>query len=407
MFKVDKHPRRELVIAGKHAGKEVTIVPNAEPIYEKLKTLANNNNHWARLTIQGIHDLASGRLHQNNIFVKPNHLGNGGYEEFVIYLPGCKVFAEKLPSDKFKILGFEPDVHFFELRERDGKAGLYSAEHDGNKWNTDFVSSGRVKNVQKHIVGISDSGFNEPKLAAKNIADDLPNTPFTDDLGIEKSGFSLHFTPGEKRLGGLRNFKKAIKPLDNTAIHDSALLLAKTMYDAKSIDDVHWISTFGGSAILTQAMRMLAGRKIKLNKHRVFLYRPSTSTNEAFKWANAIELGIGRDFSKSGTLDYIGNRDRLELIINRRKNDRRYGNNQAVGDSVKYATSLQGGTATLITTAGLLAATAGVAASTPAALSFLAVFATGAAKAAGTAKLGHDLAEAAFPRLHSHIKGKF
>jgi hypothetical protein len=179
------------------------------------------------------------------------------------------------------------------------------------------------------------------------------------------------------------------------------------MYDARSVDDVHWVSSFGGSAVLTQAMRMLADRNIKLNKHKVFLFRPSTSTNEAFTWANAIELRVGSNFCKSSPLDYIGNRDRLELIVNRRQNDKRYGNKQVIGDSVKYAASLQGGTATLLTTAGLLTAAAGVTASTPAALSFLAVFATGAAKAVGTAKLTHDLTEVAAPKLHSRIKASF
>ena len=42
-----KHTRREIIIAGKSAGKPVSITPIAEPVYHEMVKLARGGNYWA------------------------------------------------------------------------------------------------------------------------------------------------------------------------------------------------------------------------------------------------------------------------------------------------------------------------------------------------------------------------
>lgn len=57
-------------IAGKSAGRKVLCSPQALPVFDSLVSLANGGNYWARLIVQGIRGLASGRLHMDNVYVK-------------------------------------------------------------------------------------------------------------------------------------------------------------------------------------------------------------------------------------------------------------------------------------------------------------------------------------------------
>ena len=180
---------------------------------------------------------------------------------------------------------------------------------------------------------------------------------------VNQNGFDLHFTPGTKKTGGLINYKEATRPLDNESLYESAQLLARIMYDARNIEGVGWVAEYGGSGVLTQAMKILADRNVTLENHTVFLYRPRTSPNEAYKLAEKLKLNIPGEFSKRGMFDFIGNRDQFELIVNRvRHEGNGYHAGHATKDLYQLGTSLQGGGATLATIGSALAAQAGVSA---------------------------------------------
>ncbi|WP_062261238.1 hypothetical protein [Endozoicomonas arenosclerae] len=386
------------IIAGKYCGKPVYCTPNANDIYQNLLKLARAGQHWARVTVEGVQSLASGRLHQKNIFVQPNHLAHGGTEEFVMILPGCKVTVEKLPNDEFKILHFDADLNFSELQSEAARPGLYKAWKEREHWNTELLDSGKIKTEKKRIVAISDKGFSSPDKSATDVAEYLAEVPFTGgSFNVDSDGFDLHFTSGSKKIGGLLNYKEAIKPTDNSSLNESAYLLAKSMYDARDIERVQWISTFGGSAVLTQAMQMLSDRNIKLKNHTAFLYRPTTSPNFAVKLAHKLEMQLDRKFTITKSLDVIGNRDQLELIANRVMSEHdNYKLKNAPWDVAAYSTKLQGASTTLLTIAGV--STIGIA--NPQAIAF--VGAVGAA--AGLGKLGSNLSENWVPRLHKKAR---
>jgi hypothetical protein len=403
-------PTKDLIIAGQHSGKPVKITPAAKPIYDNLVKLARDEtNYWAQITVKAINELAAGRLHQSNIFVKPGAVHRNGTEEFVMILPGCKVTCEKLDADGFRILYFEADIHYGEAIKSGAKPGLYTATRADNKWKTKNQKSGYIESKEDRLVAICDSGYESPTNAATIAAPRLGEAPMSGGgFRVNNNGFDLHYTPDEKRIGGLKNYRNAIRPNQNTELHESALLLARTMYQAKDIKGVAWISEDGGSGVLTQAMTILAAQGVQLPNHTAFLFNPTTSPNVAVKAAHAIGLTLDRKFTKTRMANVVGNRDQLEMIGNRWKNkDDSLTALQAGADTLAHGMSLQG----LGITAGTVAAAVGVGMTAPAALTAF-LTALGGAVAAGaiagsTAKLGNTLVENLLPSHHDKLKGKF
>ena len=403
-------PNQDVVIAGQHSGKPVKITPAAKPVYDKLVELARDHtNYWAQITVKAINELAAGRLHQSNIFVKPGAVHRNGTEEFVMILPGCKVNCEKLDADGFRILHFEADIHYGELIESAKKPGLYTASKVGTKWNVKPQKRGQIEQEKDRLVAICDSGYKAPDLAAITAAPRVSEAPMSGgSFRVDSNGFDFHYTPGEKRLGGLKNYRNAICPNQNAELHESALLLARTMYQAKDIKGVAWISEDGGSGVLTQAMTVLAAQGVKLTNHTAFLFNPTTSPNIAVKAAHEIGLKLDRKFTKARMFNVVGNRDQLEMIGNRWKSkEDSLPLVQAGTDILAHGKSLQG----LGATAGTIAAAVGIGMTAPAALTaFLSALAGAVAVgkvAETTAKLGNTLVENALPSHHDKLKGKF
>ena len=412
---VYKASRADEPIAGRHGGKFVNCAPDMRPVYDSLVTLANQGQHWARLTVEGIQSLKSGRTHQNNIFVKKNHLVQGGYEEFTMILPGCKATVEKRPDDTFMVVDLEPDLNYFQLQLGAERPGLYEAKQTGQRriWTATLKENGKIKNEKDRLVAISERKYEEVSDAAEENADSLAAAPFSGgNQRVNQNGFDLHYTPGTKKIGGLINYKEATRPLDNESLHESAYLLAQTMYDARNIKGVGWVAEYGGSGVLTQAMKMLADRNVTLENHTVFLYRPRTSPNEAYKLAEKLKLNIPSEFSKRGLLDYMGNRDQFELIGNRLRHGKEYHAGHATKDLYQLGTSLHGGGAILATVGSALATQAGVTtgqisvSALMAAHPALVVFFGAVVAAKPVAKLGNQLVEQALPDRHRQIKRK-
>ena len=322
-------------------------------------------------------------------------------------LPGCKVTVEKLTRDSFKVVHFDADLNYFNLQKKGDAPGLYTATTN-HRWNAEPVKSGSIKRQEGRLVAIADARYMETDVAANTIAPRLENTPFSGGKHtVEREGFDFHFTPGGKRIGGMKSYKDAINPNDNKSLHASALLLARSMYEARDIKGVAWISEFGGSGILTQALTILAAQKVKLDKHHAFLYRPATSPNKAIQAAHAVGLNLDRKFTKTHILDVIGNRDQLALISNRLKYETGYTRLKAATDVVAHGKSLQGAAFAIAGIAGSV----GVSMAAPAAAApFITALGLAAAKVGGvltTAKLAATAVEAHAPATYDKIKDRF
>ena len=188
-------PNQDVIIAGQHSGKPVTIVPTAKPVYDQLAKLARDgNNYWAEITVKAINELAAGRLHQSNIFVKPGAVHRNGTEEFVMILPGCKVTCEKLDADGFRILHFEADIHYGEAIKAKAKPGLYTAKKNGSEWKTKRSRDGAIQRTNDRLVAICDSGYANLNDAAETAAPRISDAPMSGgSLRVNNNGFDPMF----------------------------------------------------------------------------------------------------------------------------------------------------------------------------------------------------------------------
>jgi len=297
-----------LLMDEEHHGQDTNMSPEATRAYHELRTLAQDDrNYWAQVAVEVIDNLLSDTLPENSILITPNKTQIKDRDEFVLTLPGCKLFYEMSPSGHCQILALGVDSCYGEKVEASANPGLYSATRIEDGWDTGLQQYGRLTEKEDRLVAICDSVYDSPADAAVIVARRICQAPMAGALRIKNKGFDLHFTPGERSLGGWKNYRKAVRPNQNSEVHDSALLLARTMYQSKDIDGVAWISEDGGSAVLTQAMTILSERGIKLPKHTAFLFNPTTPPDIALKAAQSIGLNLDSEFTKCRSFNIVGN----------------------------------------------------------------------------------------------------
>ena len=291
----------------------VSMTSEATRGYQKLVQLAgSDNSYWAQIAVEVVDELLSGRLPENSILIASNPTSQIDRREFVLTLPGCEVHFERLPAGLCKILSLEVDTSYGERAEAGGNPGLYSASRIEDGWDVDRKPCGLIAEEKNRLVAICDSVYKSPSEAAEIVARRICQAPMSGGaLMVKDDGFDLHFTPGERSFGGWKNYQKAVRPNQNTEAHESALLLASAMYQAKDVKGVAWISEDGGSAVLTQAMTILSERGVKLPNHTAFLFNPTTPPDIALKAAKSIGLNLDSEFTVCRSFNIVGNGVRL------------------------------------------------------------------------------------------------
>lgn len=281
------------LISGRYGGKRISVVPGYQPHYDQLEKASNAGQHWARLAVQGLTSLSAGRLNKDNVFVRPNEMVRNGVEEFIVVLPGCKATVCRQVNDEYKVVCLELDTLYFEGSSDNTATGMYRATKDREQWEVRRLSKGRVDQGEEapsghhqHIVAVSDQKYPGAHDAAKKMAPLLAKTPGAGSSGFDL--FDVHYTGGKDSGTLLNKYRNAVRPLENENVNGSAIMLAKSMYEARKIKKISWVSEFGGSKILTQAMKILADGGVKLEHHHVFLYRPQSSPDAALKEANRL-----------------------------------------------------------------------------------------------------------------------
>jgi len=139
-------------IAGNHSGNLVTCSPSALPIYNALEHKAKSGNHWARITVTGLQSLCAGRMHLNNVFIKPATNISYGHDEFFLILPGCKATVEKQSNGQFRVLHIEADLNYGSLQQDAKKPGLWRAKKAEKGWGASYVKNGHIKGKDNRVV---------------------------------------------------------------------------------------------------------------------------------------------------------------------------------------------------------------------------------------------------------------
>ena len=290
---------KSITIAGSSGGKRVMCSNQALPVYNNLVTLAKEGNHWAGLIVRGIKGLTSGRLHMDNVYVQKENSLAYGRGLFYVVLPGVTATLEDCADGSFQLKYLKADNNYMQMQKDKQKPGLWRIDRDPNT-RPEFQQSGDILKQKFRSVVISDQASDDPFDIAIATRDDLTKVDTTIKRMVNSSGFDLHHTPGNGGIVGLKPASKALSTEGGRAIIESATLLANTMYKARNIEGVLWFSDWGGSAILTRALQILHHEKsTTLDKHAIFLNRPTSNSSEALALAKELKLSLAGTGGKS------------------------------------------------------------------------------------------------------------
>jgi len=294
-------------IAGKSAGRKVLCSPQALPVFDSLVSLANGGNYWARLIVQGIRGLTSGRLHMDNIYVQQETNLAYGRGVFYVVLPGVRATLEDREDGTFVLQTLQADMGYMQGQGMFRKPGLWRVKDVEGNLDPVFQEDGAILRKEYRAVVIADRASDAPQDVARLIRDDLVKTDSTIRMMTDRSGFDMHYTPG-KGVVGLKSARKALGTEQDKEIVESAVLLANTMHKASSIPGVTWFTDWGGSAILTRALQILSHEKsVTFDSHRIVLNRPTTSSSQAIKLANDLKIQITEKRSGLTPKEIFGN----------------------------------------------------------------------------------------------------
>ncbi|MDH5653112.1 MAG: hypothetical protein OEZ39_14745 [Gammaproteobacteria bacterium] len=213
----------------------------------------------------------------------------------------------------------------------------------------------------------------------------------------------MYYTQGNN-TGELKNARQSLLAANDPKLHESALLLARTMYEAKDIQGVHWVSNWGGSGVLTQAMQILVDQGVKLDKHAVFLNRPTTRQSKVVELA--LKLGLKPDggtaksrFGPNELIGKLGIFDGYLTAYERMKNDDSYTKLKLAGDIVRETSNIKGAGGVVVAVGAALGLASGVSGSTAALIAF-------AGAMGNVANMGMSLVETWLPERYNQIKKK-
>jgi hypothetical protein len=165
---------------------------------------------------------------------------------------------------------------------------LYRVEKERGQWKAVFTARGNIKPETQRAVAISDSVPSIEK-AADGSGTAITKSP-VGKRHAENMGFDMHYTPGTRRIGSLLNYRQARNAENDPALHESAILLARTMANASKVEHVMWVTDQGGSGVLTQALKILATEGVRLESHSFYLSCPTTPPSKLIPWAAKVGL---------------------------------------------------------------------------------------------------------------------
>lgn len=282
-------PAQYHILAGKTAGtKVVTHDRRIVGAHRALVNMARSGNHWARLCVNYINALTSRKM--PTVFVREGAKTPDNRQIYVLLVPGLRMEFSQHANSDFVIHGLALDEGYSELQKNYKKPGLFRVKRENNQLKASLVDQvladkGRVVAISDRYSGLTDAMVDSARAAKEPIGNSV----------IDRFGFDMHYTPGESRIGGLLQ-KGARRPELNTAIRESAILLANTMEASRGIPGVYWVSQAGGSGVLTHALHILKRRKVTFDNsgHHVFFSGPTTNLVRAQQLAYDLNLKFER-----------------------------------------------------------------------------------------------------------------
>jgi hypothetical protein len=383
-------------LRGDH-GIAVVTTPELERSFRALQQKARAGDYWANIIVKNIEGLTSTQF-KPNVYVRQQD--SGRFPEFIMSVPAITVYFRKREVGEFLVYKMEVSSSYFDAQKSFERPALFAISKDQHgAFVPKILKDGRLPDLQDGVVAISDSSYKTPSDAAFFADLAIGQTDFSQFA--KRNGFHVHFTPGEGKIGGLKNLKQAAAPETSEELRESALLLTRTMMQARKTKGISWVSEGGGSGVLTQAMHMLYEQGISFedSKHYVFFSDLTTNLVKAQTIAHKLGFKFERkiksiDYLKPSSVIGSGFGGAYAAAYYRYKNDpEKYTLLKMSADMVKETANAKSTAGVLITAGAAAGFALGV---TPSAVGF----------AAGVTAIT-ALAKSGLPKLYKKIADRF
>ncbi|CAM3826663.1 hypothetical protein [Parendozoicomonas haliclonae] len=295
-------------------GRVLYATPLAKATFDALES-RGQSNYWANLIVREIKRLRCSKFSSDYVYISSAR--SQGDESFKMNLPGCCVTVHPVSyygsmDNSYVVTDIQVDSAYEEERRSKKTPQLMKAVKQDRQWRARESKQGNQLDEKSHangwvLVGINGTG-NEADTVASVVADHIDNVKQVGTGRVEEIGYNLFFTPSGGFFKGWRALKAAVKPETSTTNRESAILLADVMKKAARDDGikVRWITQKNGSAILTQAMRILRDQGVRLGeKHTMFLSSPTSSLNSAYNLGQNLGMTFKGDYYNSNPANIV------------------------------------------------------------------------------------------------------
>ncbi|WP_281648662.1 hypothetical protein [Parendozoicomonas sp. Alg238-R29] len=295
-------------------GRILYATPMAKAVFDSLEG-RGQTNYWANLIVREIKRLRCGKFSSDYVYISSAR--SQGDEAFRMNLPGCCVTVHPVSyygsmDNSYVVTDIQVDSAYEEERQSKKTPQLMEAEKIGDVWSASKSKSGNRLNDKRQsnnwvLVGVNGSG-NESDPVAKVVSDHIDNVKQVGSGHVEDVGYNLFFTPSGGYFKGWRALKAAVKPESSAANREAAVLLADIMQTASKDKEmkVRWITQKNGSAILTQAMRILRDQGVRLSaNHTMFLSSPTSNLNSAYNLGQNLGMSFKGDYYNSNPSNIV------------------------------------------------------------------------------------------------------
>ena len=213
-------------------------------------------------------------------------------------MPGIKATVERRPNDSLLVTNLEVSSEYKSISKSSvNKPGFYSVKYARGEAKTSYRRNGRISSADGRIVVIPDGAYETVQEAAKGVYGRFSET--AGRAAITTGEFDMLYSPAGRGFGS-----SLLREYDPRSISDAyafASLCAKAMENSLQQKNVFWFSEFGGSAIFTQSMQILARKNITFQKtgHVAYMHRPSTDPVMALQLTKKLGFKVDKQFAKT------------------------------------------------------------------------------------------------------------
>jgi hypothetical protein len=280
------------IIAGKISGVQITVAnEDTKKQWQALHQAATGNgNYWAMTAVKTILSLNSGQFKQS-VYIPEQRQHLDGRSIYKVIMPGCAAIVRHQSTGQLCILQMKSSAEFGQLQVEYRKPAYFEINGEGR--NLEIEQKHKVSKPKTAIL-VCDRHQNIENAidAAKAYLGKAPNTS-------TEGGYGIMYTPDENPVKGIKSILSVSRSLStdrDPKLKESAQVLYHLMKNSRQVEYLTWVTEWGGSGIMYQAMRRFSRNTQEFNeRHKMFFAAPTTNVKAIEELAEANGIRIERN----------------------------------------------------------------------------------------------------------------